>query len=121
MSGESGQLHISHEQVREVVDPPQQARQSHSLARTGDCLGNRPTGLSPGDGPAYLEEARPPVPPVKAFKVSRDPRFVEKLKDVAGLYLDPPEKAIVFSVQERSQIQHSPAPCKQFAEWRQPL
>ncbi len=65
----------------------------------------RATGLSPGDGPAYLEEARPPVSPVKAFKLSRDPRILEKLKDVAGLYLDPPEKAIVFSVDQKSQIQ----------------
>jgi len=42
---------------------------------------------------------------VKNFKLSSDPRFLEKLKDVVGLYLDPPEKAIVFSVDEKSQIQ----------------
>lgn len=42
---------------------------------------------------------------VKGFKVSNDPQFEEKLRDVAGLYLDPPEKAIVFSVDEKSQIQ----------------
>ena len=42
---------------------------------------------------------------VKTFKLSSDPRFLEKLKDVVGLYLDPPEKAIVFSVDEKSQIQ----------------
>jgi len=42
---------------------------------------------------------------VKAFKLSSDPRFLEKLKDVVGLYLDPPEKAVVFSVDEKSQIQ----------------
>jgi transposase len=42
---------------------------------------------------------------VKGFKVSNDPRFAEKLQDVIGLYLDPPEKAIVFSVDEKSQIQ----------------
>lgn len=41
----------------------------------------------------------------KTFKLSRDPRFVEKLEDVVGLYLDPPEKAVVFSVDEKSQIQ----------------
>ena len=41
----------------------------------------------------------------KSFKVSTDPQFAEKLYDVAGLYLDPPEKAIVFSVDEKSQIQ----------------
>lgn len=42
---------------------------------------------------------------VKGFKVSNDPRFEEKLRDVIGLYLNPPEKAIVFSVDEKSQIQ----------------
>ena len=42
---------------------------------------------------------------VKGFKVSNDPRFEERLRDVIGLYLNPPEKAIVFSVDERSQIQ----------------
>jgi transposase len=42
---------------------------------------------------------------VKTFKVSNDPRFEEKLCDVVGLYLDPPEHAIVLSVDEKSQIQ----------------
>ncbi|MGZ4990648.1 MAG: IS630 family transposase [Methylobacter sp.] len=42
---------------------------------------------------------------VQGFKVSTDPLFAEKLKDVIGLYLEPPEKAIVFSVDEKSQIQ----------------
>ena len=39
------------------------------------------------------------------FKVSNDPRFVEKVQDVVGLYLDPPEHALVLSVDEKSQIQ----------------
>jgi transposase len=42
---------------------------------------------------------------VRTFKLSNDPRFAEKLEDVVGLYLDPPEHAIVFSVDEKSQIQ----------------
>lgn len=42
---------------------------------------------------------------VKTFKVSNDPHFVEKLKDVVGLYLNPPEHALVFSVDEKTQIQ----------------
>ncbi len=41
----------------------------------------------------------------KTFKVSNDPQFVEKLTDVVGLYLNPPEKAMVFCVDEKSQIQ----------------
>ena len=42
---------------------------------------------------------------VKTFKVSNDPRFVEKLVDVVGLYLNPPEHALVISCDEKSQIQ----------------
>jgi hypothetical protein len=39
------------------------------------------------------------------FKVSRDPRFVQKLTNVVGLYLNPPDKALVVCVDEKSQIQ----------------
>lgn len=42
---------------------------------------------------------------VKTFKLSRDPKFLEKLTDVVGLYLNPPEKALVLCVDEKSQIQ----------------
>jgi transposase len=41
----------------------------------------------------------------KTFKLSRDTRFLEKLTDVVGLYLNPPDKAIVLCVDEKSQIQ----------------
>ena len=39
------------------------------------------------------------------FKLSTDPQFVEKLRDVVGLYVDPPERAVVFAFDEKSQIQ----------------
>jgi len=42
---------------------------------------------------------------VKRFKLSRDPKFLEKLTDVVGLYLNPPHQAIVLCVDEKSQIQ----------------
>jgi transposase len=42
---------------------------------------------------------------VRSFKVSNDPHFAEKLIDVVGLYLNPPEQAIVLCVDEKSQIQ----------------
>ncbi len=42
---------------------------------------------------------------VETFKVSTDPKFDDKLIDVVGLYLDPPEKAIVLCMDEKSQIQ----------------
>jgi transposase len=42
---------------------------------------------------------------VRQFKLSNDPHFVDKLRDVVGLYVDPPAHAIVLSVDEKSQIQ----------------
>ena len=42
---------------------------------------------------------------VKSFQLSRDPKFLEKLTDVVGLYLNPPQQAIVLCLDEKSQIQ----------------
>ncbi|MGW1667019.1 IS630 family transposase [Streptomyces microflavus] len=42
---------------------------------------------------------------VDTFKLSKDPQFVDKVRDVVGLYLDPPERALVLCVDEKSQIQ----------------
>ncbi len=42
---------------------------------------------------------------VRQFKLSNDPKFIDKLRDIVGLYVDPPAHAIVLSVDEKSQIQ----------------
>src|SRR3954447_24587751 len=42
---------------------------------------------------------------VEQFKLSKDPMFVEKVRDIVGVYLDPPERAVVLCVDENSQIQ----------------
>ena len=42
---------------------------------------------------------------LQTFKLSRDPKFAEKLEDIVGLYLNPPEHALVLSLDEKSQIQ----------------
>ena len=42
---------------------------------------------------------------VRGFKVSRDPHFVEKLEDIVGLYMSPPEHALVLCCDEKSQVQ----------------
>ena len=42
---------------------------------------------------------------VESFKLSNDPRFIEKLEDIVGLYLDPPEHALVLCCDEKTQIQ----------------
>ena len=51
-----------------------------------------------------MAPVRAPVKPhlVRTFKLSTDPRFEEKLQDVVGLYLDPPDNAAVFSFDEKS-------------------
>ena len=41
----------------------------------------------------------------QSWKLSRDPQFIEKVRDVVGLYLNPPERAVVLCVDEKSQIQ----------------
>src|SRR5579863_979343 len=42
---------------------------------------------------------------VETFKLSKDPQFIEKVRDIVGLYIDPPAKALVLCVDEKSQIQ----------------
>src|ERR1700681_1031176 len=42
---------------------------------------------------------------VKTFKLSNDPKFIAKLEDVVGLYMNPPDNALVFCIDEKSQIQ----------------
>lgn len=42
---------------------------------------------------------------IKTFKISNDPNFIEKVKDIVGLYLNPPDKAMVLCIDEKSQIQ----------------
>jgi transposase len=41
----------------------------------------------------------------ETFKLSRDPLFIDKVRDIVGLYMDPPDKALVLCVDEKSQIQ----------------
>lgn len=58
----------------------------HSVRRIWKCFGLKP----------HL---------VKSFKLSKDPMFVEKVRDIVGLYVDPPDHAIVLCVDEKSQTQ----------------
>src|SRR6476659_2504660 len=51
----------------------------------------------------HAHELKPHL--TRSFKVSRDPNFVAKVEDVTGLYFNPPAKALVLSVDEKSQIQ----------------
>ncbi len=61
-------------------------------------------------GPPHLACPRFEAHRVAGFKISKDKHFAEKLEDIVGLYLNPPEHAIVMCVDEKSQIQRWTAP-----------
>jgi transposase len=95
---------IDEARVREVVEQtlnerPQGATQwsTRSMAAA--------TGLSPATIRRIWKQHGLKPHLVRSFKLSRDPRFVDKLQDVVGLYLNPPNHALVLSVDEKSQIQ----------------
>ncbi len=95
---------ISAETIKAIVDATLQTTPpgaTHWSCRTMA----RAQGVSPAPV-ARIWDAHGLAPHrIRTFKLSRDPRFVEKLTDVVGLYLNPPDKAIVLSVDEKSQIQ----------------
>jgi transposase len=62
-------------------------------------------GISPSSVGRIWAEAGLKPHITKGFKVSNDPAFEEKVTDIVGLYLDPPERAVVLCVDEKSQIQ----------------
>jgi putative transposase len=63
------------------------------------------TGISKSTVSRYLNVFQLKPHRVESFKLSTDPLFVEKLRDVVGLYLNPPENALVLCVDEKSQCQ----------------
>jgi hypothetical protein len=60
-------------------------------------------------GPARLAGPGLQTHQLRQFKLSNDPRFINKLRDVVGLYVDPPAHAIVLSVDERARFKRSTA------------
>ena len=62
-------------------------------------------GISPSSVGRIWAEAGLKPHLTKGFKVSNDPMFEEKVTDIVGLYLDPPDRAVVLCVDEKSQIQ----------------
>lgn len=63
------------------------------------------TGISKSTVARYLKAFQLKPHRVESFKLSTDPLFIEKLRDVVGLYLNPPENALVLCVDEKSQCQ----------------
>ena len=59
----------------------------------------------PERGQQDLAGVRAEAASVESFKLSPDPQFIDKVRDIVGLYLNPPEAAVVLCVDEKSQIQ----------------
>src|SRR6202051_5336885 len=89
---------------REIVEKTVKERPAHATHWSVRIMGEE-VGISHTSVQRIWKEygLKPHV--VRTFKVSNDPHFTEKMKDVVGLYLNPPEKALVLSVDEKSQIQ----------------
>ena len=95
---------IEENRVREVVEKTLQEKPLQATHWSTRSLAAA-VGLSPATVQRIWKEHGLKPHLVRSFKLSRDPRFIEKLHDVVGLYLNPPEHALVFSVDEKSQIQ----------------
>lgn len=95
---------ISEEKIAEIVElttTTTPAGATHWSVRTMAAR----VGVSPATVQRIWSELGLKPHRVDTFKISNDPHFVEKLIDVVGLYLDPPDKAIVLCMDEKSSIQ----------------
>jgi transposase len=96
---------ITDDQVEEVIvktleDKPANGATHWSTRSMAQALGMSQTSISLIWRAFGLQPHR-----AESFKLSTDPLFVDKVKDICGLYLDPPERAVVLCVDEKSQIQ----------------
>jgi transposase len=95
---------ITHEKIQAIVNATLQ-----TTPRAATQWSVRTMAAAHGVSPATVQriwDAHGLQPHrTRTFKLSRDQQFVEKLTDVVGLYMNPPDKAIVLSVDEKSQIQ----------------
>ncbi len=95
---------IEEAKVREVIDRTLKEKPSNATHWSTRSLA-AVVGLSPASIQRLWKAHGLKPHRVRTFKLSRDPHFIEKLRDVVGLYLNPPEHAIVLGVDEKSQIQ----------------
>lgn len=90
--------------VQRVVDLALRPPPGEATHWTGRMLA-KAAGVSLRSVQRILEANKLAPHRIRTFKLSNDPKFAEKLKDVVGLYVDPPAHAVVLSVDEKSQIQ----------------
>ena len=76
-----------------------------SCRNVGTLLWRKAVGLSPATVHKILVRHRLAPHKVRQFKVSTDPKFAEKTCEVIGSYINPPDRAVVLSIDEKTQIQ----------------
>jgi transposase len=92
------------EKIKAIVDAPLQTKPS-GMTHWSCRLMAKTQGVSKSTVSNIWRSHHVKPHRVKRFKLSRDPKFLEKLTDVVGLYLNPPQQAMVICVDEKSQIQ----------------
>lgn len=75
------------------------------MRRTGACARWRRVEIAPSAVHKIWRAHELKPHPTRTFKLSRDPNFAAKVEDIVGLHLDPPDRALVLAVDEKSQIQ----------------
>ena len=103
-TGRSRKPLISDEKVTEIVDLTLRSKPEGQSHWSCQSMAKR-IGVSPASVQRIWSARGLKPHPVETFKLSNDRRFDEKLIDVVGLYLNPPEQAVVLCVDEKSQIQ----------------
>jgi len=102
--GRGRKANYSPEKIQAIIDTTLQSKPKGRTPWSCRCLAER-MGVSKSTVNNIWRSHNLKPHRVKTFKLSRDPHFLEKLSDVLGLYLNPPEQAMVLCVDEKSQIQ----------------
>ena len=97
---------------------PGDGQASRHLAELGTARGapGRPRWSPLGASRGAEHDLQPHS--VRTFKRSNDPAFADKLRDIVGLYVDPPAHSLVLSVDEKSHVWMAPGLQEKFAVWR---
>jgi len=99
-----GKAPLPAEIVQRVVDLALSPPPGETTHWTGRMLA-KAVGVSLRSVQRILEAHQLAPHRIRTFKLSKDPEFADKLRDIVGLYVDPPAHAVVLSVDEKSQIQ----------------
>jgi putative transposase len=94
----------SEEQVAQLINTALRSRPNGKTHWSGRGLASE-TGLSKTTVHRYLSLFGVQPHRSRTFKLSTDPLFIEKVRDIVGLYLNPPQNALVLCVDEKSQVQ----------------